>query len=412
MHHAIDEEIPPGYDQIRFSPGGALLLPRADAEWMRAEARRRHEAERAEQADRANQGETFKEKKEGTMEQRRRADSEHDKRRAERFKVKRFAARPKPGWYRVLPKLRQLAESMNGPVKSVDKDIHLRREGIVERLTQLGPDRRLAVPKQWRAGLDALEQSLPHFHAPIRSIRNALVLAEATGTPPRVVPQLLLGPPGVGKTHFSHRLTEFFGTAYGVVQFDTPTYGGSLRGLDKAWANSEPGLLFNLIAMGEYANPVILLDELDKGRPASDHSVTPLAQLHGALERETSSRLIDISVDVEFDASLAVYVATANSVRNIEGSILSRMEVHTIEPPDRWQAVDVAQAIAAGVLSRLGLDGKVRFERQALLVLAHLSPRLMARAAEQAVATAVGDGIERVDEERVWREVAPGQGLH
>jgi ATP-dependent Lon protease len=75
---------------------------------------------------------------------------------------------------------------------------------------------------------------------------------------------LLLGPPGVGKTYFSHRVAQLLGAPHAAIALDQPTAGSQLRGSDKYWGNSSSGLLFNLICLGECANPVIVLDELDK----------------------------------------------------------------------------------------------------------------------------------------------------
>ena len=254
--------------------------------------------------------------------------------------------------------------------------------------------------------MEELEAALPHFAAPIRALRNALALAEAAGAAPRVPPQLLLGPPGVGKTFYSHRVAELFGSAHASIPFDQPSAGAQLRGSDKYWSNTEPGVLFNLICLGEFANPVVLLDEMDKACAGStSRELNPLAQLHGALERETAQRLLDISVDVEFDASLAVYVGTANSLRGLGAPIVSRMQVFVIDTPTKWEAIDVATSISRSVLRRLGLEGRVDFERQALYLLAHLSPRHMARAAEQSVAAAVASGRSHIGEAELWNEL-------
>jgi ATP-dependent Lon protease len=84
--------------------------------------------------------------------------------------------------------------------------------------------------------------------------------------------------------------------------------------------------------------------------------------VHGVLERETAQRLNDVSVDVEFDASLVVYVGTANSLRGLGVPIVSRMQLFVIEPPSKWEAIDIATNISRSVLRRLGLEGRVDFE--------------------------------------------------
>src|SRR5450755_10300 len=160
--------------------------------------------------------------------------------------------------------------------------------------------------------------------------------------------------------------------------------------------------------MGDVANPVVLLDELDKSCSGTNsREVDPLAQLHGALEPQTSRCTVDVSVDIEFDASLVTYVGTANTLRGLTGPILSRMEVFGVEPPEPSDAVEIARAVANQVLGRLNLQNALGFERKGLYVLAHLSPRLMLRTAEKAIAAAIAAGQGEVRESDLWAELGP-----
>ena len=90
-----------------------------------------------------------------------------------------------------------------------------------------------------------------------------------------------------------------------------------------------------------------------------------------------------------FDASLVTYIATANSLGGLTMPILSRLEVFVIDPPDPSEAVGIARAVVSQVLSKLHLAETMRFDRKGFYVLAHLSPRLMLRTVEKAVAAAV-----------------------
>ena len=399
---------PAGFESVLVGQGTALWLPFRAAADVREEAQRRAWSE---EDCRANEEHRRRE------EVRRQREAEHlatvKKQLDEIKKVRNLQSlrhtKPKAGWHRVLPQLADIAAELVDPKaveRSPDKDVNQRRRKILERLVERGPDRRVAVPKEWRKAVDDLQESLPHFHAPIRALRHSLALAESTGTPPRIAPQLLLGPPGLGKTYFSHRVADMFGSTHAAIHFDQPNAGSGLRGSDKHWANTEPGLLFNAICLGDVANPVVLLDEMDKASSASGrHQLDPLAQLHGALERETAQRLLDVSVEVAFDASLAIYVGTANSLRGLGAPLVSRMEVFAIEPPDRWASFDLAKTISRAVLRRLGLEGRIDFDRQALALLSHLSPRRMTRAAEQAIAAAVTNQRRHIGEDDLWNEV-------
>jgi ATP-dependent Lon protease len=392
------DDLPAGYELVRFDPRVLLALPAELARTSRQELDRRAAA-----ADEARREDLRKRQEAMKAEALAEGNATVTKNRSEADAKKRaFAAPPAPGWYRVLPELCALLDERNavgGALRSADQDVNKRNAQLREVLIEKGPDRRIARHESWREMLAELEAALPHFQAPIRLLRNTLALAEATSRPVRVPPMLLLGPPGVGKTYFSHRVAQLLGAAHAAVAFDQPTAGSQLRGSDKYWGNSASGLLFNLICMGDCANPVVLLDELDKSCVSGSRGeLDPLAQLHGALEPETSRRTLDISTDIEFDASLTTYIATANTVRGIDLPILSRLEVFAVEPPCPSDSVEIARAIMKDVFSRLGLSDRMRFDRKALYVLAHMSPRLMVRTVEKAAAAAVVEGRSEVRE--------------
>ena len=101
------------------------------------------------------------------------------------------------------------------------------------------------------------------------------------------------------------------------------------------------------------------------------------------------------------------YIATANSLRGVSPAILSRMEVFSIEPPEVSESVEIARAIVNQVLKRMNLQDTLGFDHKGLYVLAHLSPRLMLRTTEKAVAAAVAAGQGQVRESDLWAELGP-----
>ena len=319
-----------------------------------------------------------------------------------------------PGWHRVLPGLQTLIDAEGDAghaLRAPDSDVRERMAKLRKHLIAKGPDRRIAHPVGWRAALDELEAMMPNFAGPISLLRSSLALGDATSEAVRVPPMLLLGPPGIGKTFFAHQVAKLIGAPSATVAFDQPQGGSALRGLDSHYGNTQTGLLFNLMCLGgACANPVVLLDEIDKsGTGSGVRELDPLAQLHGALEPETARRTVDMSADlIEFDASLVTYIATANTLRGLTPPLLSRMEVFDLFPPDPAEAVGTARVIVDALLSRLKLQGRVRFERKCMYVLAHLSPRLMLRTAEKAVGAAVASGHDEVRESDLWAELDGG----
>lgn len=313
---------------------------------------------------------------------------------------------PPPRYVRVIPRIAELPELLSkeaSRVKVSDADVLARREKLLARLMDLGPDREFVLPSGDGASIQSLEQQLPNFRAPLRLVANRIALAAALDRPVRVPPILLVGAPGVGKTYFTHRLAEALAVPYSSITFDQPSAGSQLRGSDKYWSNTESGILFNLICLGRAANPVVLLDEIDKSaRIKVGRDLDPLAQLHGALEPQTSTRIVDISTEVEFDASMVTYIATANTIDDISPSILSRFEIFHIHSPTPSERLDLAARLAERALTRWDLRNLI-VEEQALIVLSALTPRVIQRTLESAIAEAIVGKNNSIGEKAIWQ---------
>ena len=407
----LGDELPPGYEHVRVDSRTVLVLPAAAASPFRETLQRREAGE--------------SHQRHADAKQQLREQADEDKLADERDRTAQLAASTSPakpafspeaapGWHRVLPGLQAMLDAGDDAdlsVRAADSDIRQRKVDVRKRLIEKGPDRVIARPPDWRARLAELEAALPNFRGPIRLLHNALALGEASLAPVRVPPMLLLGPPGVGKTLFSHRVAELMGASHAAIAFDQPSAGASLRGTEKYYGNTESGMLFNLLCLGEFANPVILLDEVDKTSTGSGRrEVDPLAQLHSALEPQTARRTVDASTEIEFDGSLVTFVATANSLRGLTAPILSRLEVFVVDAPDPSEAVGIARAVVHQVLSKLRLADTIRFDRKGFYVLAHMSPRLMLRTVEKVVAAAVAARQTEVRESDLWAEMGPEPG--
>jgi ATP-dependent Lon protease len=144
------------------------------------------------------------------------------------------------------------------------------------------------------------------------------------------------GDPGIGKTRFSVELAHALGTVIRRLPFDNGQSGSSLLGSDKNWANTTYGAVFELVVLGQHANPVILLDEIDKASKRREGDA--LASLHTLLEPVTSQTVRDISVDFEFNASHVLWIATANDLTRVAPSLRSRFHEFWVEQPTGAQA--------------------------------------------------------------------------
>ena len=288
----------------------------------------------------------------------------------------------------LLDRLRAVREGAQG-----DRDQAKREDVALSRALERGAYRSIVRPTGWREALDDLALELPAFRGVIDLIRNAHALSEATGSALAIPPLLLVGPPGVGKSYFCGRLAEVLQSGSKWIAMDQPSAGSQLRGSDRAWGNSMHGVLYELLALGKTANPIVVLDEIDKAaRKLYSQDVDPLAQLYSALEPETARRLADISLDVELDSSQVLYIATANGLKTLDSALLSRFEVIMVGLPIASERRESAARVATTALGRLGVLGRVGVSPGAVAVLAEFAPRVIRRAVEKAVAAAVAGG--------------------
>jgi ATP-dependent Lon protease len=202
---------------------------------------------------------------------------------------------------------------------------------------------RFTVKPSGLPAMDRLYDELPNFAEALDDIRKQLALCTSSSDALELTPMLLLGAPGIGKTHFGRRIADLLSTGFGFMSMSSMTAGWILSGSSSQWKNAKPGKVFESFLTGKYANPVMMVDEIDKAGGDNQHD--PLGALYTLLEHDTAREFIDEFVELPIDASSVMWIATANEDASIPEPILNRMNVYHIEPPDHAGSVRIARAI-------------------------------------------------------------------
>ena len=213
----------------------------------------------------------------------------------------------------------------------------------------------------------------PGFVTVIALIERAVALSAVAGTPIAFPPILLVGPPGLGKTHFSRRLAAALGVEQHAFSCATNSDAQQLLiGHPPTWRGARMGVLTEALLGGDTANPLILLDEVDKFVTHSTEK--PYNSLLGLLEPENACALVDEYLRVPFDLSRCLIVATANDLEALPGFIQDRFLLVAITPPDGAMLRAIAGRIAGEIITAHG-DAFALPNEAVLARLASTNPR-------------------------------------
>lgn len=215
----------------------------------------------------------------------------------------------------------------------------------------------------------AINQSLPLIEVPdLRQARAALAfefpyatdvidfaLSDLIGRATvHLRPLLLVGDVGGGKTRFARRLGEVLGlpiSRYDASRADGAVFGGT----DRRWLTAEPCHPFLAVARGRAANPMVLIDEIDK--PATRNDYGRLWDcLLGFLEPETNVRYPDPALQIDLDLSQVSYAATANEVEPLPLPIRDRFRIIRFPKPGADHLEALLPAVTADLAKERGYE--------------------------------------------------------
>ncbi|MBD5804532.1 Lon protease 1 [Azoarcus sp. Aa7] len=238
---------------------------------------------------------------------------------------------------------------------TADRDVQKREEKIRTLLNERGALRLVgAVASAGLAtSLESLYRTHPNFTEATDYVLGELALAQQQGRALCGLRILLSGPAGVGKTDYSLTLSRLLGLPMQVISMSSAQSSAAIGGSETYWGNTKPGMVWEGVIQGDFANPLFVLDELEK---AATNWGDPVGALYQLLESATAAKFRDKSVPwLEVDCSRVNWIATVNDASRLHEALRSRFTEVAVTAPSEEQLRSLVQRLYSALLSEFGL---------------------------------------------------------
>ena len=251
--------------------------------------------------------------------------------------------------------LREKAEKLNMP-EAIKKQMQ-KELAKLERINPQSPDYNVQVvylqtvfSLPWGTKtdddmrLETAEKVLNRDHYGMEKVKERVLeyLAVLPHRRSRKAPILCLyGPPGVGKTSLGKSVAEALGRKYVRISLGGVHDEAEIRGHRKTYIGAMPGRIIKSLSKAGSSNPVIILDEIDK--LGSDHRGDPSSAMLEVLDPEQNNTFHDNYLDVDYDLSKVMFIATANNLGTIPPALLDRMELIEVSGYITEEKIEIAR---------------------------------------------------------------------
>lgn len=177
-----------------------------------------------------------------------------------------------------------------------------------------------------------LYEKFPNFADVIQFYETNAQALHKLKQPFEAIPVLLQGDPGLGKTYFASELARLLNLEFYEISMATTTASFAISGSNLQWGDGSTGFIANSLTASKFANPIFLIDEIDKASSSSQYN--SMSAFYSLLESHSAKRFKDEALEIELDTSKVIWIATSNYLNQIPQPIQSRMHIFNIEKVD------------------------------------------------------------------------------